>query len=167
LRPGRGPLRLCDLPYRDVSIDVVDLEADGAAALTLDEIHTLVLVEPAQLVSPGHSQAERALGWLLFRASARGSAAGHPPPGAPTDLWFELSGRRLEGVLIEQAGWDDADAAAVALFEVGDDADRPGLRDGSEAAVCGIKIGGQERVVELPPSLLEQVGRRFEPPVRR
>lgn len=147
-----------------MSNDVFGLEAEGAGSLALDEFHTLVLVEPAP---PGQPGAEQALGWLLFRSGGRGSAAGHPSHGGPADLWFELSGRRLEGELIEQAGWDDRGTAAVAFFEARIEADRPALRSGPEAAIGGIKIGGQERVVELTRLLIEQIGQRLEPPVSR
>lgn len=141
-----------------MSTEVIDLDPAAGPGLALDERHTLVAVEPQDLEAIWRPDADGALGWLLFRSGPAGRSLGVRVDGRPPDLWFEVGGRRITGELRESAGWGEPGAAAVALFEVLAEVAPTEPRASSPPPTCGIQLGAQEVVVELPVRWRERLG---------
>ena len=153
-----GPPQLSDLPYRDVSTEVVDLKPVAGPGLALDETHTLAGVETEDREALWRPNAGAALSWLLFRSGSTDRSQGTRADDRPPELWFEVDGRRVVGELRESAGWSEPGAAAVALFEVSARASSASPRDCAVRATCGIRVAEVETSVELPARWAERIG---------
>lgn len=149
--PPPEPRRLWDLPYRDLNTEVGGMEQDAAPGLALDGAHTLVAVEPEDLEALWRPETGSAHGWLLFRSGSAVRAPGTRSDGPAPELWFEVDGRRVDGRLIESAGWGEPGACAVALFEVPAMVTSGAVRSEPRRATCGLRVGEEQIAVELPP----------------
>lgn len=147
-----------------MSTEVVETETEPETGpgLLLDGRHTLAAVGPEDLEVLWRPGAGGGLGWLLFRSGSTPPSPETQAQGRPPELWFEVGGSRIDCELRESAGWGEAAAAAVALFEAPAGVASSGTPEGAEPATCGIRVAGQEIVVELPSGWVERL--RSEPP---